>query len=232
MLSAMAYNYAVSSYAPSISTLLNCQRNSRLQEFHGIAAISQPSTPGQHPLPSTIDEAKQIQTQFAPEEFHWLNDSEASKDSVLQQMKERSWIHLACHGVQPTDHPEDSAFMLHDAPLTLRTIYQQKLPHAKLAFLSACQTATGDVVIPQESAHLAAGMLLSGYHTVIGTMWSIKDKDAPIVAEEFYKYLKSQGMKTEDGQAAYALHEAVARLRENVGEDNFLSWVPFVHFGV
>jgi len=28
------------------------------------------------------------------------------------------------------------------------------------------------------------------------------------------------------------LHEAVKYLREQVGEDNFARWVPFVHFGM
>jgi CHAT domain-containing protein len=165
-------------------------------------------------------------------EFTWLSKTEATRDAVLQQMKERSWIHLACHGVQHKDDPMESAFMLHDAPLYLRTISQQALPRARLAFLSACQTAKGDLKLPQESAHLAAGMLMVGYHTVIGTMWSIGDRDAPVVAEKFYEYLKKDGMNTNDGQAAYALHEAVGVLREQVGEENFLSWVPFIHLGI
>lgn len=51
--------------------------------------------------------------------------------------------------------------------------------NAELAFLSACQTAVGDEKIPEESAHLAAGMMVVGFKGVVATMWSIGDADAP-----------------------------------------------------
>jgi CHAT domain-containing protein len=175
---------------------------------------------------------ERIQPHFSTKPFDWLNGSEATKDAVLHKMEQHSWIHLACHGLQQKGSPMDSAFMLHDGPLDLRTISRKKLPHAKLAFLSACQTATGVENLPEEALHLAAGMLVSGYHTVIGTMWSIRDRDGPLVAEKFYQYMVSHDMKTEDGQAARALHAAVADLRESVGENNFYAWIPFIHLGV
>jgi CHAT domain-containing protein len=212
--------------------LLKRKQDVKSRDFRGLAAISQPSTPDQNPLPGTIHEVTKIQDLFDAHDFTWLNDGAAFPESVLHQMRERSWIHLACHGVQREQNPMESAFILHDGLLNLRTISQETLPYAGLAFLSACQTAKGEEHLPEESAHLAAGMLMSGYHTVIGTMWSIRDQDAPIIAEEFYKYLRSYEMKTDGGQAAYALHEAVGHLRERVGENNFLSWVPFIHLGI
>jgi CHAT domain-containing protein len=199
--------------------------------FHGLLAISQPHTSGQAPLPGTIAEVQAIQLQIEESNFTWLNDSKATKDAVLEEMQTHSWIHLACHGEQHAGDPMKSAFMLHDGPLDMRAISQKSFPRARLAFLSACQTAAGDEHLPEEAAHLAAGMLMAGYRTVIGTMWSIRDRDAPIVAEEVYNYLKEE-KKVERGQAAYALHRAVERLRENVGENNFLSWMPFIHLGI
>ena len=108
--------------------------------------------------------------------------------------------------------------------------------NAELAFLSACQTATGDERTPEESAHLAAGMLAVGFKGVVGTMWSIRDADAPSIVEAYYKELastRSSGIVSL-GQTgtAYALHAAVERLRGEVGEEAFERWVPFVHFGV
>lgn len=108
---------------------------------------------------------------------------------------------------------------------------------AELAFLSACQTATGDAGNPEESVHLAAGMLAVGFKGVVATMWSIMDEDAPVVVKAYYKKLielRSGAGKVEKGEtgAAYALHEAVAQLRAKVGEENFGRWAPFVHLGV
>lgn len=44
---------------------------------------------------------------------------------------------------------------------------------SSFAFLSACQMATGDEQLTEESVHVAAGMLLAGYGSIVATMWSI-----------------------------------------------------------
>ena len=64
------------------------------------------------------------------------------------------------------------------------------VPHAQFAFLSACQTATGDeILVAQEAVDLAAGMLSVGFRGVIGTMWSMMVSDGPVVADEVYSHL-------------------------------------------
>jgi CHAT domain-containing protein len=108
---------------------------------------------------------------------------------------------------------------------------KQSFTHTELAVLSACQTAKGDSKLPEEAIHLAVGMLMAGYGSVVGTMWSIRDYDAPIIAEKFYKYLIDEA-GGHGSRAAYALHNAVAHLRDVRGENNFPSWVPFVHLGI
>ena len=146
-------------------------------------------------------------------------------------MRECHWIHLACHGVQDATNVTDSAFVLVDGRLTLREIMKQSFSHTELAVLSACQTAKGDKELSEEAVHLAAGMLLAGYGSIVATMWSIRDDDGPIIAEKFYRHLivEASGDST---RAAYALHEAVAHLRDIRGEKDFASWVPFIHLGI
>ena len=125
---------------------------------------------------------------------------------------------------------------MYDGPLTLEDLIHTVSEKAELAFLSACETAVGDRKIPEESAHLAAGMSAVGFKGVIATMWSIYDADAPIIVEAYYKKLlelrSSDVFKQGQTGAAYALHDAVKVLREHVGEKNFVKWAPFVHFGV
>lgn len=107
-------------------------------------------------------------------------------------------------------------------------------PSADFAFLSACQTATGAEDLSEEAAHLAAGMLAAGYRSVIATMWSINDEDAPMVSEEVYRHLVRDS-KHDSSRAAYGLHHAVQHLRkarEEYGDLSFLCWVPFVHVGI
>jgi CHAT domain-containing protein len=79
-------------------------------------------------------------------------------------------LHLACHGIQDPD-PLKSAFVLQDGRFTIEDIMQLDMPHAVLAFLSACKTAKGDRNAPDQAVHLAASMLFCGFRSVIGTMW-------------------------------------------------------------
>ena len=90
---------------------------------------------------------------------------------------------------------------------------------------------TGDEKLSEEAVHLAAGLMLAGYSGVVATMWSIKDKDAPVIADHVYTELFSDGEPDSTG-AAVALHHAVKLLRQKVGDTAFSSWVPFIHIGV
>jgi CHAT domain-containing protein len=112
----------------------------------------------------------------------------------------------------------------------------QNLKNADLAFLSACQTSTGEERLSEEAVHLAAGMLAAGYQRVVATMWAIKDSHAPEVARDFYDYLLAhQHDNGFDGsQSAFALHHAVQKLRQRLDNSSalLLAWIPYVHFGL
>jgi len=226
------FDFVISSYAPSISALVNAVRKKHESPHNGpkILAISQPATPNLKPLPGTVNEIAAVQKVMGTEMVTWLNDTEATASSVLSLMEKHPWIHFACHGVQDSDAPTQSAFMLYDGGLDFRRIMKVSLDHKELAILSACQTAMGDSEFPEEAVSLAAGMLIAGYKNVVGTMWSIGDKDAPVVMEKLYSYLIEEG-NGDSSSTAYALHQAVGYLRKTVGEKNFVRWVPFIHIG-
>lgn len=200
--------------------------------------MTQPDTPGFSCLPGATVEGNRLQKVFSesPVGLTRLDGKHASTETVRGVLDGHAWLHLACHGSQNVEDPLQSAFALHNEPLSLADLMATTAENAELAFLSACQTAVGDHKIPEESMHLAAGMLAVGYKGVIATMWSIRDDDAPLVVEAYYRKLlelRASGTlgKGETG-AAYALHEAAKRLRRHVGEKNVVRWAPFVHFGI
>ncbi|CAE6475530.1 unnamed protein product [Rhizoctonia solani] len=223
------FNCVVSSYSPTISGLITSSTS--LDNFSGILAIGQASTPGLSPLPGTKGELESIMRQAKSLRVTQLIDDSATPDTVLDELSTHSWVHFACHASQVPDDPTSSAFYLHDGTLDLSTIIRQPLGRKAFAFLSACQTATGDLDLPEEAVHLAAGMLMAGYPTVIATMWSIKDNDAPLIAEHTYAGLLKDG-KPDSSKACHALHRALVVLRETVGENAFVSWVPYIHIGI
>ncbi|KAG9122648.1 hypothetical protein FRC07_000892 [Ceratobasidium sp. 392] len=222
------FDHVISSYTPTLGALLKPKPDS--SRFGGILAVGQAETLGCSPLPGTVAELDRIQNQAKDIHFKRFEGENATPATVLEGMRGHSWVHLACHASQDTSDPTTSGFHLHGGQLDLATIIQEPLENAELAFLSACQTATGDDRLPDEAVHLAAGMIMAGYRTVIATMWSIKDEDAPTVAGQFYKLLLQDRVSDSD-KAARALHNAVRHLRDKVGEKEFIRWVPYIHMG-
>jgi CHAT domain-containing protein len=223
------FNYAVSSYTPTLSALLSTPSAST---HSTILAIGQEATPGQNPLPETKVELACIQQHAqAPLSCVQLEIHRATTAAVLAAMETHDWVHLACHAHQNLEDPTDSGFFLHDGTLSLTSITQKSFKNKGLAFLSACQTARGDENLADEAVHLASGMLMAGYPSVIATMWSVVDADAPVIADKVYGQLLKDG-KMNHKDAAIALYVAVKELRAKVGENAFARWVPYIHIGV
>ncbi|KAF8593758.1 hypothetical protein BDV93DRAFT_582471 [Ceratobasidium sp. AG-I] len=224
----MIFDYVISSYTPTLSALLSSGKPS--DAFSGILAVGQESTLGMSPLPGTVAELTRIQETAQGHAVTRVDRDLATPAAVMAGMEEHSWVHLACHASQNPINPLQSAFYLHGGKLDLATITQKHLKNADLAFLSACQTATGDESLSEEAVHLAAGMLMAGYKSVIATMWSIGDDDAPLIAEKVYEHLLEGGIP-DSRRAAAAVHKATACLRAKVGVDAFEKWVPYIHIG-
>ncbi|CAE6411319.1 unnamed protein product [Rhizoctonia solani] len=224
------FDYAISSYTPTLTALLT-PAPSPLSHNSRVLAIGQANTPGQTPLPGTIEELAYVKAHTHNKvKCSQLIDDQATTKAVLEAMEQHDWVHLACHAHQNATDPTRSGFFLSDGILDLASINQRSFRNKGLAFLSACQTATGDGKLPDEAIHLASAMLMAGYSSVIATMWSVVDEDAPFVADRVYAQLMEHG-KMGNGEAGKALHNAVAELRDKVGEKEFGRWAPYIHIG-
>ncbi|KAF6745765.1 CHAT domain-containing protein [Ephemerocybe angulata] len=237
------FDYAVSSYTPTVSAITDRVKNDSSidTKASGLFLTSQPNAPGASSIPGTTKEVQSISERAKNNGIRvqkFVGD-EMSVDACLEHMQKFSCIHLACHGSQNAAEPLQSRFLFHQGSLELGTILKSNLKNADLAFLSACQTSTGEEKLSDEAVHLAAGMLAAGYRRVVGTMWSIGDQPAQTVATTFYDYLFARREAKSDAAfdgalSAYALHHAVQQLRLSLddSEHSFLTWIPFVHFGL
>ncbi len=193
-----------------------------------ILAVASPSSHGLAPIVGTEEELgyiREIGERRGIPVISLIGPAALEKD-VLEHMDSCDWVHLACHGLQNAA-PDKSALYLADGDLNLMEIILKDLPHAKFAFLSACQTAKGDTKLSEEAIHISAGMLQAGYRAVIGTMWSIPDSQTPRLVKEFYERLLKKP-NPEVGDTARCLWEAI---REVQGTMELHHWVPFIHLG-
>ncbi|KAI9573099.1 CHAT domain-containing protein [Boletus coccyginus] len=228
-------DFVVSSYVPTLS-ILTLSPNSVMAPIGDLRllTIRQPSSDGLPYLPGVATELTHIREVIRDSpsaHITLLESSDSTVEEVLSLMKEADWVHFACHGVQDATSPTNSGLCLADQRrLTLRDMIAVSRPHGGLAFLSACQTATGDKHLSDEAIHITAGMLFAGYGGVIGTMWKIDDELAPRVARDVYGQLFRPGTRPDYREAAQALHEAIGRLRNS--NASFARWLPFIHVGL
>ncbi|CUA67221.1 Girdin [Rhizoctonia solani] len=230
------FDYVISSYTPTLTALLSTSPSS-LRSGSRILGIGQETTSAQgyrlSNLPGTTRELSSLRQHTRNTTkvgFSELIGNKATKAAVLKAMEQHDWVHLACHAHQNVENATESGFFLHDGILDIASINRRSLKNKGLAFLSACQTATGDKKLPDEAVHLASGMLMAGYSSVIATMWSVSDEDALFVADRVYGQLMKDG-EIGNGEAGKALHRAITALRDKIGVKEFGQWVPYIHIG-
>ncbi|KAF8962316.1 CHAT domain-containing protein [Flammula alnicola] len=228
--SGCASDYFISSYIPTIGTLLTPDPAPSIEAFK-MAVIIQSKE-----LPSTKTELKNIERHVSSDMLNKLGvpGKPATIEAVASCLSNASIVHFACHGKQDQFKPLDSGLQLDDGLLRVSRIMQETMPNGSLAFLCACETGKGDENLPDEAMSLGASLLFFGFRRVIATMWEMRDADGPTIADAFYEELfrgpdEKPALEPDITKSARALYLAVKKLRsQNV---SFRRWVPFIHMG-
>jgi tetratricopeptide (TPR) repeat protein len=219
----------ISSYAPTLTSLAESRQPATATRSRHLT-VAMPTSPGQPPLPAVGIEVENVARHFPPGETnHQLSGPQATQTAVLGAIRDHGWTHFACHALQDHNYPDRSGFILWDGILTIADLAALPSQRRELAFLSACQTATGSFHHLDESIHLAAAMQFLGYKHVIATVWAVADLSASRVTNRVYATLISSGRPT-SCRSAEALHRAVRALRD-AAPDNPIMWAPFIHLG-
>lgn len=170
-------DYVVSSYAPTITTLLRAQRAvSPIQrDSINIALIAEKQARESqlsviHQVDTEVDSIAAVASLCHIRAVHRL-PGESTISNACNAMQAANIAHIACHGIQDGKNALQSGFCLRDGRLTISKLMNLKLDNGFLAFLSACETAQGDRIQPDQVVHLAAAMMFTGFKMVIATMW-------------------------------------------------------------
>ena len=227
----------ISSYTPT-ARALGYARGYAATTPHQSLIVAMPTTPGASPLPDAAEEATMLQARLPQptlliEDPATTSDHTPTKANVLAHLAEAGIAHFACHAASDAADPSRSRLFLHDHdqdPLTVASLASIRLDEAQLAYLSACQTSrNASMALLDEAIHLTSAFQLAGYPHVIGTMWSIGDRTAAIVADTFYAHLLThQATVGTTTTAAHALHRAVRDLRDHRPAAPSL-WAAYLH---
>lgn len=236
----------VSSYIPTIKSLSyareRASKSSCRSEIQKIMLIGMIKTPGQADLPGVAEEIREVQHIVRHIKVTTLPNP--TRAAVISNLPDHQIVHFCCHG-QSEFNPSQSKLFLNDwemTPLTVADLMTLNFQSAQFAFLSACHTAnTQDFRLLDESISLCSALQLTGYPSVVGSMWQISDGHSPEVAKGVYSSLLEAGKELDIFGSAKALHTAVHALREStrripgfnrISISNPLVWAPYIHFGI
>jgi hypothetical protein len=217
----------VSSYTPTLRALLR-SRSRRTPSRRTALAVAMPETPGHAALPATVREATAFTGDLGGPAA--LIGPAATRGAVRAALPGAAIAHFACHASSDPADAAASHLLLHDGPLTVTEISQLRLDGAELAYLSACATARGSMVLADEAIHVASACQLAGYAQAVGTLWEVGDAVAARVAAEFHRELAPTLGDPVRPAGALALHTVTRRLRAESPAEPW-GWAGYLHAG-
>ncbi|MGP8302323.1 CHAT domain-containing protein [Streptomyces inhibens] len=220
----------ISSYTPTLRALVRARRRltSGAPPRPAPLVVALAETPGAAPLPGAGREAALLADLFP--EGRRLTGAGATVEAVGRALPAHPWVHFSCHGVSDPLSPSESGLILYDGRLTVLDAAAQRPRSPELAVLSACSTSQGGFVLPDEAVQLASSFQLAGYPHVIGTLWTVSDKLATRLTEEFYASLAEDVARGRPIDPAAALHRPVRSLRDRFAPAPHL-WAAHIHTG-
>lgn len=230
---------AVSSYAPTVNSLVHARRHQAARPDPApplptaplVVAVPEPPGARLPPLDGVRQEAAGLARVPGA---RVLMAEQAVRRAVLDALPRHAWVHFACHAVGATDGAAAGRVLLHDhetAPLTLSDIARLRLPGAELAYLSACDTTRGRSEYAEEALHITGAFHMAGFTHVVGTLWAVDDDTSRELAERFYAAFETE--RPFPRHTAHALRDAVRGIRD--ADEGFRQnpslWAPYIHVG-
>ncbi|MBB6472458.1 CHAT domain-containing protein [Sphaerisporangium rubeum] len=220
-----AMDRVISSYVPTVRSLEYARRQPVTHSSPPLV-VAMPVTPGHPPLLAVEREVTLLQDLFGAKA---VIGEQATREAVRSTLPDHPWVHFSCHARSDMDDPAQGFLALHDhetGGLTAGHVAALRLPHAELAFLSACETWQSGATLADKAIHLGSAFQLAGYRHVIATLWPVAAGASEQIADHFYNALKHDGLTAAPG----ALHQVTRAIRDLVPEQPSV-WAAHVHSG-
>ncbi|MED5803055.1 CHAT domain-containing protein [Gordonia sp. Z-3] len=182
-------------------------------------------------LAHSDDEYTKVKELLSDTPMTELLHGDATVQAVQDALPHHPILHVTAHGVTRDGEAFASGFRLADGILTLGHLANSQVPHGRLATLLTCDSARGDVSLPNEALHVAGAVMQAGYPNIVAAAMPLRDSSAVPVAEAVYSVIERS-----DGHLGQliieALHDAVAKLRRDpTSALDPLAWAPLAYFG-
>ncbi|HEX6085167.1 MAG TPA: CHAT domain-containing protein, partial [Thermoanaerobaculia bacterium] len=184
------------------------------------------------PLPHTETEIRNIAAMYGPRNSSVHVRGDAREEVVKAEAGRYDVLHFATHGVLDDQNALYSRLVFsppsssrEDGLLEAREIMRLDL-NARLAVLSACETARGRVGAGEGIIGLSWALFVAGVPTTVVSQWSVDSSSTTELMIELHRNLRVPGRST-----AEAMRLAALATRKNPAYRHPFYWAPFVVVG-
>ena len=183
--------------APSATLWLHWREARPAQAVTPALVLADPVTLARFgPLPDARTEGKAVRRHLGGGEL--LVGKDASEAYIKRNgAGPFGLVHFAAHAVTDEVNPDRSAIYLspgnsqEDGVLQVREIADLNLD-GRVVVLSTCESASGGILRGEGVMGLARAFFQAGAHTVVASLWKLRDDDGAALFDRFYRHL-SQG---------------------------------------
>jgi len=191
------------------------------------------------PLPEAERQLREIGKLYGNDRSRVLTGRSASEARFNSESPNFDILHLATHGVVDDAGPLYSYLLLarsnadggEDGRLEAREVMKLELK-ARLAVLSACETARGHIGAGEGMVGLAWAFFISGVPAIAVSQWKVRSDSTADLMIEFHRYLagKAPGSDSQT-TVAEALHNASLKVMKMKGYRHPFYWAGFILVG-
>lgn len=191
------------------------------------------------PLPETEKEVKTLARLYGTANSHVFIGAQAREAVVKTEASKYEVLHFATHGLLDNRNPMFSYLILaqtagdpnEDGLLEAREIINMDL-HAKLAVLSACQTARGWVGAGEGVIGMSWALFVAGVPTIVASQWKVDSASTTSLMIDFHRRLTMRRTNPKSKEAkAEALRQAALELLRSERYRHPFYWAGFVMIG-
>jgi CHAT domain-containing protein len=172
-------------YAPNARALLEARRRCATTSDQRLLAIEDPRPSSHVALPNAALEVDEVCRYFPNRMTTRLRKSEAQLQDTLDALKSSDVLHFCCHGSADRQPLLGGLDLADDVRLSVGTIMSHQL-NARLAVLSACESALISSQLSNEMLGLPTAFLEAGAAGVVGSLWAVTEAATTAIISDFY----------------------------------------------
>ena len=146
------------------------------------------------PLPYAREESQAVVRDLGGDSVRRLGEEASEAFLKGNPLQKYGVLHFATHAVTDESNPDRSGVLLapgdanQDGLLQIREIVDLDLD-GRVVVLSACSSNTGTLLRGEGVMSLARAFFQAGAHTVVASLWRLRDDEAADFFDRFYRHL-------------------------------------------